>query len=213
MHVFSTYESRRAKADEKPFARGITHPVDAARRTVVDRDRDVGSGTAPTIDPGEVPRGRRLRSEAVMRAWRNRVTWGAACASLVFAVAGLLPRTGDLAAGPHWRRRLTRSSRNGAGPIRPAARSACTRTPDRVYARLRNGGPRARRAHSRPTTVSMRARCRSSHRPWLRRGHQAGQTRLDDDVRKYVPELPDYGRPITIRHLIHHTSGCATSTR
>ncbi len=23
MHVFSTYESRRAKADEKPFARGI----------------------------------------------------------------------------------------------------------------------------------------------------------------------------------------------
>jgi CubicO group peptidase (beta-lactamase class C family) len=29
----------------------------------------------------------------------------------------------------------------------------------------------------------------------------------DDDVRKYVPELPDYGRPITIRHLVHHTSG------
>jgi CubicO group peptidase (beta-lactamase class C family) len=36
-----------------------------------------------------------------------------------------------------------------------------------------------------------------------------GQGRLgaDDDVRKYVPELPDYGRTITIRHLIHHTSG------
>jgi CubicO group peptidase (beta-lactamase class C family) len=30
---------------------------------------------------------------------------------------------------------------------------------------------------------------------------------LDDDVRKYLPELPDYGTPITIRHLIHHTSG------
>ncbi|MFP4081736.1 MAG: serine hydrolase domain-containing protein [Candidatus Aminicenantes bacterium] len=30
---------------------------------------------------------------------------------------------------------------------------------------------------------------------------------LDDDVRKYIPELPDYGTPITIRHLIHHTSG------
>jgi CubicO group peptidase (beta-lactamase class C family) len=29
----------------------------------------------------------------------------------------------------------------------------------------------------------------------------------DDDVRKYVPELPEYGRPITIRHLLHHTSG------
>jgi len=34
-----------------------------------------------------------------------------------------------------------------------------------------------------------------------------GQMAADDDVRKYVPELPDYGRPITIRHLVHHTSG------
>ncbi len=30
---------------------------------------------------------------------------------------------------------------------------------------------------------------------------------LNDDIRKFVPELPDYGPPITIRHLIHHTSG------
>lgn len=30
---------------------------------------------------------------------------------------------------------------------------------------------------------------------------------LDDDVRKYIPELPDFGARITIRHLIHHTSG------
>jgi CubicO group peptidase (beta-lactamase class C family) len=38
-----------------------------------------------------------------------------------------------------------------------------------------------------------------------------GKIGLDDDVRKYVPELPDYraryGTPVTIRHLIHHTSG------
>jgi len=34
-----------------------------------------------------------------------------------------------------------------------------------------------------------------------------GRLGADDDVRKYVPELPDYGRPITIRHLVHHTSG------
>ncbi len=34
-----------------------------------------------------------------------------------------------------------------------------------------------------------------------------GKLRADDDVRKYVPELPDYGRTITIRHLVHHTSG------
>ncbi len=34
-----------------------------------------------------------------------------------------------------------------------------------------------------------------------------GKLGLDDDVRKYVPELPQYAWPITIRHLIHHTSG------
>jgi CubicO group peptidase (beta-lactamase class C family) len=36
---------------------------------------------------------------------------------------------------------------------------------------------------------------------------QQGKLSLDDDVRKYIPELPDFGTPITIRHLIHHTSG------
>ncbi len=30
---------------------------------------------------------------------------------------------------------------------------------------------------------------------------------LDDDVRKHIPELPDYGKTITLRHLLHHTSG------
>ncbi len=30
---------------------------------------------------------------------------------------------------------------------------------------------------------------------------------LDDDIRKYLPDFPDYGTTITIRHLIHHTSG------
>jgi CubicO group peptidase (beta-lactamase class C family) len=34
-----------------------------------------------------------------------------------------------------------------------------------------------------------------------------GRLSLDDDVRKYIPDLPDYGRPMTIRHLVHHTSG------
>jgi CubicO group peptidase (beta-lactamase class C family) len=33
-----------------------------------------------------------------------------------------------------------------------------------------------------------------------------GRLSLDDDVRKYVPELPDLGRT-TIRQLLHHTSG------
>jgi CubicO group peptidase (beta-lactamase class C family) len=34
-----------------------------------------------------------------------------------------------------------------------------------------------------------------------------GKLGLDDDVRRYVPELPAFGRPITIRALLNHTSG------
>jgi CubicO group peptidase (beta-lactamase class C family) len=36
---------------------------------------------------------------------------------------------------------------------------------------------------------------------------QDGKLSLDDPVRKYIPELPDYGVPLTIRHLLNHTSG------
>ncbi|HUF46543.1 MAG TPA: serine hydrolase [Vicinamibacterales bacterium] len=34
-----------------------------------------------------------------------------------------------------------------------------------------------------------------------------GRLTLDDPVRQYVPELPDYGTPLTIRHMLTHTSG------
>ena len=34
-----------------------------------------------------------------------------------------------------------------------------------------------------------------------------GKLSLDDDIRKHLPEVPDFGKKITIRHLIHHTSG------
>src|SRR5712671_3212067 len=34
-----------------------------------------------------------------------------------------------------------------------------------------------------------------------------GRLSVNDDVRKYIPELPDYGQKITILHLLNHTSG------
>lgn len=34
-----------------------------------------------------------------------------------------------------------------------------------------------------------------------------GKLSVDDDVRKYIPELPSYGQPITILNLLNHTSG------
>jgi len=36
---------------------------------------------------------------------------------------------------------------------------------------------------------------------------QDGKLSIDDPVRKYVPELPDFGVPILIRHFLNHTSG------
>lgn len=34
-----------------------------------------------------------------------------------------------------------------------------------------------------------------------------GKLSLDDDIRKFLPELHDFGYVITINHLVHHTSG------
>jgi CubicO group peptidase (beta-lactamase class C family) len=34
-----------------------------------------------------------------------------------------------------------------------------------------------------------------------------GSVSLDEDIRTYIPEAPDFGERITLRHLAHHTSG------
>ena len=34
-----------------------------------------------------------------------------------------------------------------------------------------------------------------------------GKLKLDDDIRDYIPEVPDFGHTITLRHLASHTSG------
>lgn len=36
---------------------------------------------------------------------------------------------------------------------------------------------------------------------------QQGKISLDDPLRKYLPEIPDYGTPLTIRHVMSHLSG------
>ncbi len=38
-----------------------------------------------------------------------------------------------------------------------------------------------------------------------------GKLSLDDKVQKYITELREFEQPITIRHLLHHTSGAARS--
>ena len=34
-----------------------------------------------------------------------------------------------------------------------------------------------------------------------------GRISLEDDIRTHLPEMPEYEAPVTVRHLIHHTSG------
>jgi CubicO group peptidase (beta-lactamase class C family) len=41
---------------------------------------------------------------------------------------------------------------------------------------------------------------------------EQGFLSLDDNVRKYIPEVPDYARPITLRQMLHHTSGIPDAT-
>ena len=36
---------------------------------------------------------------------------------------------------------------------------------------------------------------------------QDGKLKIDDDIRKYIPEMPEYDKPITIRHILNHTAG------
>lgn len=36
---------------------------------------------------------------------------------------------------------------------------------------------------------------------------EQGKLGINDDIRKFLPEMPDYGTPITLEHLLHHTSG------
>jgi CubicO group peptidase (beta-lactamase class C family) len=36
---------------------------------------------------------------------------------------------------------------------------------------------------------------------------QQGKLSLDDDIHKYLSDVPDFGKPITINNLVHHTSG------
>jgi CubicO group peptidase (beta-lactamase class C family) len=41
---------------------------------------------------------------------------------------------------------------------------------------------------------------------------QRGDLSMDDAVRDYIPELPEYAAPVTLRQLIHHTSGLRDSS-
>lgn len=91
-------------------------------------------------------------------------------------------------------------------------------TPGVNVAVLRDGAVVHRRAYGRaslehdvPWTPDTPTRIASVTKQFaaalLLRLSNSGVVSLDDDVRRYVPELPDYGRRITLLHLLTNRSG------
>lgn len=90
--------------------------------------------------------------------------------------------------------------------------------PGAVVAVVRDGGPvyaqafgLANLTHGVPFTVNTRANIGSTSKQFTGFAvallAQRGSLSLDDDVRRYIPELPDLGETVTLRHLLGHTSG------
>lgn len=65
--------------------------------------------------------------------------------------------------------------------------------------------------YSIPNTPTMLFEVASTSKPFTAMAiallAEQGKLSIDDDIRKHIPELPNYGDTITIRHLLHHTSG------
>jgi CubicO group peptidase (beta-lactamase class C family) len=65
--------------------------------------------------------------------------------------------------------------------------------------------------HSAPLTLQSKLEAGSVSKQFTAAAilllEQEGKISLKDDIRKYFPEIPDYGHTITIEHLLHHTSG------
>jgi CubicO group peptidase (beta-lactamase class C family) len=91
-------------------------------------------------------------------------------------------------------------------------------TPGAVVAVIRNGEVAFSRAygaanleHSIPFRVDTRTNIGSTSKQFtafaIELLAQRGELSLDDDVREHLPELPDLGKVVTIRHLLTHTSG------
>jgi len=134
------------------------------------------------------------------------------CSLPAFAVWGLLFITSSTAAAPHspdtLAGRIDALFAAWDRPDTPGAVVAVVQHGEIVYAR---GYGMANLEHAAPLTPSTVFLAASVSKQFTAFAiallADQGKLSLDDDVRRYVPELPAYEHPITIRHLIHHTSG------
>jgi CubicO group peptidase (beta-lactamase class C family) len=143
-----------------------------------------------------------------MATTRTRLAWGAARAALVAAFAGLLQAQAPAPKGPPWAAQVDAIFAQWDRPDSPGCALGVYQDGETVYAR---GSGMADLEHDSPITPGSVFYAGSLSKQFTAMAAalaiKQGKLGPDDDVRKYVPELPVYGRPITIRHLLHHTSG------
>lgn len=100
-----------------------------------------------------------------------------------------------------------RQANDPAGPT-PGVALAVIRGEEIIYSR---GYGMANLDHSIPISTSTVFDVGSTSKQFTAASilllAEEGKLALTDDIRTYFPELPDYGTPITIAHLLHHTSG------
>jgi CubicO group peptidase (beta-lactamase class C family) len=94
------------------------------------------------------------------------------------------------------------------GDDTPGAVIAVVRNGQLVFAR---GYGMANLSHDVPFTVGTVSNIGSTAKQFtafaLALLESRGRLSLDEDVRTYLPELPDFGPTVTLRHLLTHTSG------
>ena len=133
---------------------------------------------------------------------------GAACAALVCVSAGLLQAGSPAPQTPPWSAQVDAVFAQWNRPGSPGCALGVYSDGQTIYAR---GYGMADLEHDAPITPGSVFYAGSVSKQFTAMAAalaiKQGRLSADDDVRKYVPELPVYDRPITIRHLLHHTSG------
>jgi CubicO group peptidase (beta-lactamase class C family) len=139
---------------------------------------------------------------------RSRLIRGAACAVIIAAAAGLLQARPAAQQAPPWAGPVDAVFAQWDRPGSPGCALGVFQDGRITYAR---GYGTADLEHDAPITPDSVFYAGSVSKQFTAMAAalaiRQGRLGADDDVRTYVPELPDYGRPITIRHLVHHTSG------
>ena len=137
--------------------------------------------------------------------WRFRVALGALAAIGLLAAAAVLPSTAQRD-GPE--PRVDALFARWAGPRTPGCAVGVARGGELLFAR---GYGAANLEYDIPITPSTVFHVASVSKQFTALALALlvadGEVAWDDDIRRYVPELPDFGAPITLRHLVHHTSG------